>query len=148
MRIYRNLSCSFALLGMSSAAFADVRTAAFTSASDRPATQTSMFVGTTVSFSLTGKSSRPRYRAALGIGGMARNTGTSELKVGQGLELALTGKKRPALHMAGSDVGQMWRTTKLSGGGKTALIIGGVAVALGVAALVVADKVEDERDSD
>ena len=148
MKTYR-LACAFALLSMPTAALADVQTAAFTSAADRPVTQTSMFVGTTVSIRLSGKASEPRYRAGLGFGGMARNHSTSELRIGQGLELALAGKKKPALMLAGTDAGDLGKAAKLSGGGKTALIIGGVVVlALGVGALVLADEIEESRNSD
>lgn len=146
MSFSRNMACCAALIGMATPALADVRTAAFASASDRPLTQTSMFVGATYRLGLNRKPGIPRHRAGLGIGGMTLNSKTSELQLGRGIELALGDKGKPALRMAGMDVGELGTASRLSGGGKTALIVVGVAAALGVAALVVIDsaRCEDE----
>lgn len=148
MKIYPNLAGLLALVSMSSPALADVRTAAFTGAPDRQTVQPSTFVGATVRVGLNRKYDAPRYRTALGISRMAHNPGTSEIRIGQGLELALAGTKKPVLSLAGREIGELRRTAELSGGGKAALIVVGVAAAVGVAALVAVDtlRCEDEGD--
>ena len=137
MKTCTNLACCMALLSLAAPAHADVHTAAFTGASDRAPTQTSMFVGATFRIGLNGKPNEPRYRAGLGFSGMTRNPNTSELRVGQGLELSLAGNRKPTIRLTGSDVGVLWQTAKLNDGGKTALIVVGVVAAVGVATLLV-----------
>ena len=125
-----------ALVSMATPAFADVRTAAYASASDRAQYQTSMFAGATVRIGLNRKAGEPRHRASLGVSGMSRGTSTQTIQVGRGLELSLTDKGKPGLFIGGSDAGELWRAAQMSGGGKTALIVGGAVAVLGIAALV------------
>ena len=136
MTIARNLACFLALASLAAPAFADVRTAAYAGASDRAQIQTSMFAGATVRIGLNRKSGEPRYRTSLAISGMARDPAVSAVQVGQGLELSFAGKGKPNLFIGGSDAGELWRAAQMSGGGKTALIVGGVVAVLGIAALV------------
>ena len=136
MTIARNLACFLALASLATPAFADVPTAAYGGASDRAPIQTSMFAGATVRIGLNRKSGEPRYRTSLAISGMARDPAASSVQVGQGLELSLAGRGKPALLIGGSDAGELWRTAQMSGGGKTALIVGGAVAVLGIAALV------------
>ena len=136
MTLGRNIACFLALASLAAPAFGDVRTAAYAGASDRAQIQTSMFAGATVRIGLDRNSAEPRYRTSLGISGMARDPAASSIQLGQGLELSLAGKGKPALLIGGADAGDLWRTANMSGGGKTALIVGGVATVLGVAALV------------
>lgn len=132
----RNLVAFVALVSLATPAFADVRTAAYASASDRAQPQTSMFAGATFRIGLDRKAGEPRHRASLAVSGMARGTATSAYQLGQGLELSLAGKGKPGLFIGGSDAGELWRAAQMSGGGKTALIVGGAVAVLGIAALV------------
>ena len=136
MTIARNLACFLALASLASPALADVRTAAYAGASDQARVQTAMFAGATVRIGLNRKSGEPRYRTSLAVSGIAHDSAASAIQVGQGLELSLAGKGKPALLIGGSDAGELWRTAQMSGGGKAALIAGGVVAVLGVAALV------------
>ena len=72
----------------------------------------------------------------------------SEIRVGQGLELALSGKRNMALSIAGKEIRDFRHASNLSGGGKTALIVVGVAAVIGVAALVAVDSVRCEDEGD
>lgn len=146
MRTLKKLACGLALCSLTTPALANDRSAAFAGASDRSPVQTSMFVGARFKFGFDRKANAPRYRASLGISGMARDPGTAQFRVGEGIELALTGKKKPTLYMGGSDVGEMWRTARLSGGGKTALIVVGAVALLGGAALLVLDSARCEEE--
>ena len=98
-----------------------------------------MFVGATFRLGLNQRTGEPGYRTTLGISGMSRNPVTSGIRVGNGLELAFTGKKKPALNLAGMELGQLRRTANMSGEGKAVLIAGGVALALGIGVLVALD---------
>ena len=148
MKSHHRFACVLALASMASPALADVRTAALIGASERQSPQASNFVGATVRFNLNREHGQPRYRAAFGISRMAYSPQTSELRIGQGLELAFNGSKRPALSLAGIEAQQLRRTANLSGGGKTALIVVGVAAAVGVAALIAVDSLRCEDGGD
>ncbi|MCL6741340.1 hypothetical protein LZ518_09385 [Sphingomonas sp. RB56-2] len=79
---------------------------------------------------------------------MARNPATASIRVGNGIEFAFVGNGGPSLQLAGSDAKQLWKSAQLSGGGKTALIVGGVVLALGVGALLVVDAARDDCGDD
>lgn len=149
MKLVRKLACCMVLLSSAAPALADVRTAAFTSASDRPLSQNSIFVGATFRIGFDRKPRELNYRAALGVARVAHNLNSSELHIGEGLGLSLDRKGKPALFMAGSDVSGLWQTAKLSGGGKIAVIVVGTAAVLGITALVVVDsaRCKDEGNS-
>lgn len=149
MNLFRKLAFGLAIVCCSAPAAADVRAAAFSGASDRASPQFSKFVGAAFKLNLSRRPGESRYHATLGFGGMARNSGTSELRVGQGVGLALDERGKPSLHMAGSDVADLRQAANLSGGGKTALIVAGTAAALGLVALAVVDsaRCEDEGNT-
>ena len=136
MTFAKNLACFLAFVSVTAPACADVRSAAYASASDRAQVQTSMFAGATLRIGLNRKTGEPRHRASLAISGMSRDPAVAAVQVGQGLELSLAGKGKPSLFIGGSDAGDLWRSAQMSGGGKTALIVGGVVAVLGIAALV------------
>ena len=136
MNFTKNAACFLALAAMTSPALADVRTAAYAGGADRAPLQTSMFAGATVRIGFDRKADEPRHRVSLGFSGMARDPGASAFQVGKGLELSLSGRGKPTLFIGGSDAGELWKAAKMSGGGKTALIVGGAVAVLGIAALV------------
>lgn len=127
-----------------SPAWGSVREAAFASSTDRPATQTSIFAGATYRVGLDRRTSQQRGRASLKLAGTNHVPGSSEIRFGDGLELTGGQTGKPALHLAGQDIGQLNRKANLSGTG-TALIIGGVIVLGVVAALVISDYERSQR---
>ena len=145
MKFTKTLATLTAIAGLATPATADVRTAAYAGGAERGAIQTSLFAGATIRIGLN-RQTGERYRTSLGINGMARDPGASGFQVGQGLELSLTSGGKPSLFLGGTDAGELWRAANMSGGGKTALIVGGVALALGVAALVAVDAVRCEDE--
>lgn len=146
MKFTKTLATLTAIAGLATPAMADVRTAAYAGGVERRPTQTSVFAGATIRIGLNRQTGEQRYRTSLGINGMARDPGASGSQVGQGLELSLTSGGKPSLFLGGADAGELWRAANMSGGGKTALIVGGVALALGVAALVAVDAVRCEDE--
>ena len=132
---------------LASPAWGSVREAAFASSADRHVAQTSMFAGATYRVALDLRTSEPRDRASLKLAGMSQVPGSSEIRFGQGLELTGGQTGKPALHLAGQDIGQLNTKAQLSGTG-TALIIGGVIVLGVVVALVAADIHHDNKCSE
>ena len=149
MKLARNVTLMLAMTGIAAPALADTRSAAFLDSSDRRPAEISTFAGATLRLRLNRNDAGPRYRAALGISGMARTSGAADTRVGRGLELAFAGKGKPQLSLAGRELGEIGNSLKLGGGGKTALIVLGAAAAIGVAALVVVDsaRCEDEGNT-
>ena len=132
---------------LASPAVGSVKDAAFASSSDRHGAQTSMFAGATYSVALDRRTHEKRERASLKFAGMSHVPGSSEIRFGDGLELTSGRTGRPALHIAGQDVGQLNAKAQLSGTG-TALIIGGVIVVGVVVALVASDLHHDNKCSE
>ena len=122
---------------------ATVRDAAYASSSDRQATQTSLFAGATYRVGLDNRAGEPRGRASLAFAGMAR-TPANDFRFGQGLEISRGQTGKPALFMAGQDVGQVKDRANLSGG-TTAIIVGGVILLVVVAAVVISDYQRSQR---
>jgi hypothetical protein len=129
---------------LTSPAWGGVREAAFASSADRHAAQTSMYAGATYRVSLDRRTSEQRGRASLKLAGMSHVPGSSDMRFGQGLELTGGQTGKPALHLAGQDIGQLKRKANLSGTG-TALIIGGVILLGVVAAVVISDYERSQR---
>lgn len=125
-----------------SPALGSVRNAAFASSTDRPAGQTSMFIGVTYRVGLARQTSTPRGRASLTVAGMARMP-TNELRFGQGLEISGGKSGNPALYIAGRDVRGLGKQANMSNGGKIAI---GVGVVVLVGAVVVAAIAIDRYD--
>ena len=124
----KQLVTLLAMLSMAIPASASVREAAFATSADRTQAQTSMFAGATIHVGIDRRTSEAP-RAALKFSGMAHTPGMTDLRLGQGLEIAGGETGKPAVHLAGQDVGQLQQRANLSGGAKTALIIGGIVVA-------------------
>lgn len=133
-----------AVLAMSSLvatpALGSVREAAFASSSDRRLAQSSMFAGAHYRVGLDRRSSNASGRASLKLSGMSYTPGSSEVRFGSGLELTAGKTGRPALHLAGQDLGQLRTKAQLSGTA-TAVIVGGV-ILLGVVAAVAVSEYE------
>lgn len=113
---------------------ADVREAAYASSSDRTVAQTSMFVGATYRIGLGRGTDDRRGRASLRLAGMSYAPASSELRLGEGLELSAGKTGKPALYLAGQDVGEFKSKAQMKGA-TTAIIVGGV-ILLGVVAAV------------
>lgn len=128
---------------MASPAAAGVRAAAYASSADSHSAQTSMFAGATYRVGFDHRDSRPRGRAAINIAGMSR-TPTAGFKIGQGLELSGGRTGKPALFLAGQDVGEFKGKAQLSGT-TTALIVGGVILVGVVAAVLISDYQRSQR---
>lgn len=128
-------------------AFANGRDAALASSSDRPAAHSAVFAGATYRISLDRRFDQRRGRASLKLAGVSYLPGSSEIRFSDGLELTGGKTGKPAFHLAGQDIGQLNKTTELSGTG-TALIVGGVIVLGVIVALVAADLHHDNKCSD
>lgn len=137
-----------AVLAMSSLAatpaLGSVRDAAFSSSADRPAAQTSVFAGATYRVGLDRRAAEARGRASLKVAGMSNAPGSPDFRFGNGLEITAGRTGKPAVHLAGQDIGQLNRKAQLSGT-TTALIVGGVLIAAAVTALVLVDYTRDRR---
>ena len=120
---------------LASPAWGSVREAAFASSGDQQSAQTSLFGGATYRVSLDRRTSEPRERASLKIAGMSHVPGSLNIRFGDGLELTGGKTGRPALHMAGQDIGQLDRKANLSTGAAIAI---GVGVVLLVGVVVIA----------
>ncbi len=107
---------------------ASVRDAAFASSADQPAVQTSMFVGATY-VDLNRRSTERNGRAALKFSGMARTAGSATVKFGQGFEIAGGKTGKPALYLAGREMGRFDRQSNLSGGAAIGIGVGVVLIA-------------------
>lgn len=135
---------------LASPVLGSVRDAASASSGNHRIAQTSIFAGATYRVSLDQSSSKPRGRASLKLAGMSHVPGSAQINLGDGLELTGGKRGRPALHLAGRDIGQLNRKAELDGTG-TALIIGGVVLLAVVVALVASDlhhknKCSEEED--
>ena len=130
-----------------SPAAASVRDAAFSTSSDRPAAQTSMFAGATYRIDFDRRKNEPRGRASLKLSGMATSPGSSAIRFSDGLEISGGQSGKPAVYLAGRDLGQLKRKAELSGSG-TALIIGGIVVLAVVVVLVASDVHHDNKCSE
>jgi hypothetical protein len=129
---------------VASPASGSIRDAAFASSADRQGLQTSMFAGATYGVDLDKRTGQARGRASLGFGGMTR-TPTADLRFAKGLQLSAGQTGKPALFVGGRDLGQVQKQKANLSGGTTALIVVGVVALVAVAAVVVADAVDDER---
>lgn len=108
---------------------ASVREAAFASSSDRPTVHTSMFVGATFRVGLDGRTSEAKGRASLKISPMTWDPRSSQLRFSEGLAISGGRTGRPALFLAGQDVGQFERRNNLSTGAAIAIGVGVVLLA-------------------
>ena len=118
----------------SAPASANLREAALATSGDQARTHSGLFVGATYRVGFDRKANAPRGRGALTLSGMTYRPQTSELRIGEGIAVGISGQAKPALLIGGADVGQLGRRANLSGRA-TALIVVGVAV-VAVAVLV------------
>jgi hypothetical protein len=130
-----------------SPATAGLSEAAFSSSAERASMQTSMFAGATYRIGFDRHRNVPRGRASLRLGGMAKSPTTSQFQFNDGLEIRGGETGKPALYLAGRDIGRLQRKSELSGSG-TALVIGGIVVLAVVVALVAADAHHDNKCSE
>jgi hypothetical protein len=113
---------------------ASVREAAYSTSSNQPVAQVSMFGGATYRIGFDRRADKVRGRASLNFGGMVKSANSSELRIAQGLEIAGGKSGKPALHLAGQDVGELGNRAKLGTGGTVALVVVGVVVVAAVIA--------------
>lgn len=119
---------------------ASVRDAAFSSSADHAQTQTGMFVGVHYRISSKRDASAPTGRASFKMSGMALTPGASDIRFSEGLELTAGKTGKPAFLVGGSDLGEMQKSLKLSGGATAAIVVVGVAViAAGIFAAMYCD---------
>lgn len=119
---------------------ASVRDAAFSSSADNAKARTGMFVGLHYRVSSDRHSSTPQGRASLKMSGMVVTPGTSDLQFSEGFELAAGKTGKPAFLVGGSDIGEMHKSLKLSGGATAMIVVVGVAViGLGIFAATYCD---------
>ena len=124
----------FVMISLSaSPAWGSVREAAFASSADRPAAQTSMFAGATYRVGLDRRTSEARGRASLAFIGMTR-TPTNDIKFRHGIELSQGQTGKPALYLAGQDLGQVKAKANLSSTATIGLVVVGVLAIGAVAA--------------
>jgi len=119
---------------------ASVRDAAFSSSADNAQAQTGMFVGVSYRVSSSHQTNAPQGRASLKMSGMVFTPGTSDLRFSEGFELAAGKTGKPAFLVGGSDIGEMQKSLKLSGGATAIVVVVGVAViGLGIFAATYCD---------
>ena len=141
----RNLVALFALTSLvATPAGASVREAAYAASTDQTVGQTSMFVGATYRIGLDRRTDDQPGRASLRLSGMSHAPGSSELRLGSGLKLAAGKTGKPALYLAGQDIGE-FKTKAQMNGTTTAVIIGGVILLGVIAAVVISDYQRSQR---
>ena len=93
-----------------------------------------------------GSTGKPRGRASFLVGGMSSTPDASTFRIGQGLELAGGKSGKPALFIAGRDVGELGDRNNLSTGATIALVVVGVVVvAGGIAALLIDERLDRQN---
>ena len=122
---------------------AGLRDAVFASSADRTELRSGMFVGASYSVGFNRAVQAPQGKASLKMSGMVVAPGTSQIRFGDGIELALRGNAKPALLVGGSDVGQIRKSAKLSGTTTVMIVVGVAALAAGI--YVAALHIEDDR---
>lgn len=125
-----------ALGGLVSApSMASIRSAAYSQTSDINVAQPSMFAGATYRVGLDRKSGTTKGRASLKVAGMTATRETGGMRFAEGVELTGGKTGKPALHLAGHDIGDFERRSHLSTGATIAI---GIGVVLLVGAVVLA----------
>ena len=125
---------------------ASPRDAAFSSTDDRAQSRNSTFVGATYRIGFDRGTGKPRGRASFQVSAMTSTPDASVLRIGQGLELAGAKSGKPALFIAGRDVGELGNRNHLSTGATIALaVVGVVVVAGGVVALLIDERLDRQN---
>ena len=127
---------------------ASVRDAAFSSSADHAQAQTGMFIGVHYRLSSNRDASAPRGRASFKLSGMAQTPGTSDFKLGSGLEFAVGKSGKPTLFVAGREAGKLGNQAHLGTGGTIALAVVGLAVVAGAVAALTIDARLDRQNSE
>lgn len=109
-----------------------VREAAFASSSDQTNAKASLFVGASYRLGFDRAAKSTKGRASLKMSGMTHRPATSELRFGQGIEFAAGRTGKPALFLAGSDVGELQKSARLNGTTTAVVAVVGVALLVGV----------------
>ena len=129
-----------------SAATASVRDVAFASTDDRAQPRNSTFVGATYRIGFDRGAGKPRGRVSLQVSALTSTPDASILRIGQGLELTGGKSGKPALFIAGRDLGDLGDRNHLSKGATIALVVVGVVVvAGGVAALLIDERLDRQN---
>ncbi len=131
-----------------SPAAASVRDAAFASSADQTYAQTSIFAGATYRLNLGRPGDAPRGRASFKLSGMKTAPGASEIKFGQGLEIAAGKTGKPTLFVAGRQAETLGNRANLGTGGTVALVVVGVVVAAGVVVALLIDERLDRQNTE
>ena len=125
---------------------ASPRDAAFSSTDERAQPRNSTFVGATYRIGLDRGTGKPHGRASLQVSAMTSAPDASVLRIGQGLELSGAKGGKPALFIAGRDVGELGNRNRLSTGATVALVVVGiVVVAGGVVALLIDERLDRQN---
>ena len=111
-------------------AHADGRDALFQSSAEPSATRTSMFAGATYRVGFDRRAGKAKGRAALSFGSMALSPTTASVRFSDSFQLTGGRTGKPALHIAGQDIGELGRTTQLNGTTTAVLVVGGLALLL------------------
>ena len=131
------IATALALLAMAQPATAGVREAAFASAGDHAGVRTGVFAGATYRMALDGRSDRRNGQTTLQVAGFAAAPGRTGMQLGSGIELGRGANGTARLSIAGVPAGQIGKRLNMSGGAKTALIVGGVVLLAAGAAVVI-----------
>ena len=99
-------------------------------------TRAGMFVGATYRVGFDGRSDPPKGQASLNIAGVTQPNGGA-FRLRPGLELAGSSRGQIRMSLGGVPAEQLEKRLNMSGGVKTALVIGGAVLLVG-GALVVA----------
>lgn len=135
MKHFTNIASALAILSLSQPASAGVREAAFGTSSDRLESRHGMFAGATYRLSLDGRSDQRRGQASLNVAGVSQSPGRA-FDLRPGLELAGGSSGAARLSIGGVPAEQLQNRLNMSGGAKTALIVGGVVLLVGGAVVV------------
>ncbi|HEX2802777.1 MAG TPA: hypothetical protein VHN55_02150 [Sphingomicrobium sp.] len=120
--------------------------AAFQTSADRSMSQPFMFTGATVRLSLDGrKATRPQL--AMRFAGGTASAGVAP-RIGEGIAFSTVAGAKPRLTIAGQDAKILGKTSNMSDGGKAALIVGGVLLAVGALVVVSANEAVDNINDD
>lgn len=146
-----NFVSMLAIAGLiASPASASVRDAAFADSGDRSVARTSTFAGVSYRVGLETTTGKPTGVASLQLAAMTHASGSAQMRFSDGLQLRAGKSGKPALHLAGQDIGELNRKAELDGTG-TALVIGGVVLLAVIVAVVASDihhknKCSEEED--
>ena len=135
-----SIASLLALAMMSSPATAGVRDAAFATSGDQTSAQTSMFAGGSYRIGIDGRGSDRAGQATLKFAGAARVPGSSQLRLGSGIEIGRASDGKAALSIASVDSRQLGRRVNLSSGATAGLVIGGLLL-VGLAVAVASTEI-------